>query len=132
MSAESGSQGFASLRHARAREAHAMVLGWHRAERLKKHVAGLPVLLRSLGLAQGVCLLASRAETHELADNLVAWIMDRHPARPLGRRGAGGATVEAFLEGYTGLDLRSARALDEEALRFSEVLKLVSGALHGE
>lgn len=121
--------GAESLRDLRARAAHDSVLNWGgRAERLTTHVKGLPVLIRRMGLTQAVALLASRSETRPLADELATWMLTKHPARPLGAQGGG---VPQLLQRLTALPSATARALEEEGLRYAEALKLFSGGLHG-
>ena len=117
-----------SLRDRRARAACLAVSQWSgdRAT-LQDHVKGLPVLVRRLGLAQAVALLAARSETRPLAQDLSRWLAEAWPGQSVGRVGE----VGVFLREFTALPSARARALEDEGLRYAEALKLFSGGLHG-
>lgn len=115
------------LRELRSRSACRAVDRWPTGTPLRQHVKGLPVLIRSLGLASAVALLHARGETRPLAEDLAAWLLQGHPARPLGQEAGG---VPAFLRAFVKLSSAEARGLESEGLRYAEALKLYAGALH--
>ncbi len=118
------------LRHARNRAAFQEVRLWGRNPRLAQAVKGLPVLVRSMGIASAVALLASRPDTHALAEALASWLTRGCPVRFF--ENVDGDGVGAFLAAYAKASQHRAHALDEEGLRFAEALKLLYLAVHGD
>ena len=117
------------IRHERARVAHARAAAWGSPDRVKKHVQGLPVLIRNMGLAPAVALLASSTETEPLARDLAYWLVEAHPVKLMGRETE--SDIRGFLRAYVAMSADAARVLEEEGLRFAESLKLFAGAIHG-
>ncbi|MDN5862846.1 MAG: type III-B CRISPR module-associated protein Cmr5 [Salinisphaera sp.] len=117
------------LAHARARYALERVQRWNWPRETVQLVKGLPVSVRTLGLAQAVALLARReAAARDLAEDLCGWLLREAPAKPLG---AGSADPGALLDKIAKSSPGQTRAAEQEALRFLEVLKLFGEAKYG-
>lgn len=118
------------LADARARHAFARVQGWARPREAAQRVKGLPVTIRTLGLAQGVAMLARDRSpaARELAEDLCGWLLAEAPVKPLG---AGRADAVGLIERVVAASPQAVRAAEEEAIRFLEVLKLFGELLHG-
>jgi len=118
------------LRNARTRAAAERVSAWGSSSRLGQHVKALPVLVRSMGIAQATAYLARQNETRPMAEDLAWWLAEGCPVGLLGRARSGG--VAAFIKAFVKLDQRTAHAADEEGLRFAEALKLFHVAIFGD
>jgi CRISPR-associated protein (Cas_Cmr5) len=117
------------LSHQRARFAFERVKAWDRAQEAAQLVKGLPVSLRTLGLAQAVAMLTRRgAAARELANDLCGWLLDRSPMKPLGE---GRADPVGLVERVTESSPQAVHAAEDEAIRFLEVVKLFGEMVHG-
>ena len=119
------------LQHARTTHAADRVSSWSGGSksRLCKKVLGLPVLVRTMGAAPAVAML-NKGDTRSLAEDLAGWLVFHCPATPLGGSQARSGVAD-FIREFCKLDQSAAHAVDEEALRFAESLKLMSIAIHG-
>lgn len=118
------------LADARARHAFARAQGWAYPREAVQLVKGLPVTLRTLGVAQGVAMLARdrRPAARGLAEDLCGWLLAEAPSKPLG---TGRADAVGLIERVVAASPQAVRAAEEEAIRFLEVLKLFGELLHG-
>ena len=114
----------------RAKCAHRRVEAWPEPQKTVQVVKGLAVMVRSLGLAQSAAILARRgAPGRRLAEDLAAWLLDQAPMKPLGE---GRSDAVGLIERVIEATPQAARAAEEEAIRFLEVLKLFGELRHGD
>ncbi len=103
---------------------------WREPRETAQLVKGLPVAVRSLGLAQAVAMLTRRSrQGRQLADDLCGWLLDRAPMKTLGESDRSDAV--GLVERVVGASPQAARAAEEEAVRFLEALKLFGDLIHG-
>ncbi len=114
----------------RAKYAFNCVKEWTQEKQAVQLVKGLPVMIRTLGLAQGIAMIArkSDAASQELSYNICGWLLEKSPYRPLGEaRSSAVELIQRIMEsGY-----EEVSAAEEEAIRFAEVLKLFGELIHG-
>lgn len=119
----------ADLSDERARYAWARARNWTQPKQSVQIVKGLPVLIRTLGLAQGIAMLARKSDAgQELSGDVCAWLLEGAPYRPLGE---GRADAVGLVQRIVESGCEEARAAEEEAIRFVEVLKLFGELIYG-
>ena len=121
----------ADLADERARYAWDRVSNWTRPEQSGQLAKGLPMSIRTLGLAQGIAMLARKsgdAASQELAADVCGWLLEKAPCRPLGE---GRANATELVQRIVESGCEEVRAAEEEAIRFVEVLKLFGELNYG-
>lgn len=106
------------------------VRSWREAGKTVQLVKGLPVMVRSLGLAQAVAMLARRGGSgRQLSEDLAGWLLGEAPMKPLGE---GRSDALGLVERVVSATPEAVRAAEEEAILFLEVLKLFGELQHGD
>ena len=114
---------------ARTRYAFSRAQKWGDPQTTVQLVKGLPVAVRSLGLAQAVAQLARRGKPgRQLSDDVCGWLLEAAPMKLLG---TGRADAVGLIERVVEAGPQAVRAAEEEAIRFLEVLKLFGELVHG-
>ncbi len=114
-----------SLDRLRARHAHGRVGAWSRPQDELAEVQGLPVLIRTQGMAASLAALVRRKR--ELAKDLAEWLGSGWGA---GSPVHGVRSPADLLARYVALDVQAGRAVDTEARLYAEALKRFAGVLH--
>ncbi len=114
----------------RGRYAYEKAKKWSDPRDTHQLAKGLPVAVRSLGLAQAVAMLARRGRPgRQLVDDLCGWLLAAAPMKPLGASNRSDAV--GLVEMVIKASPEATRAAEEEAMRFLEALKLFGDLLHG-
>jgi hypothetical protein len=113
----------------RAKYAWKRVQNWTQPKQAVQIVKGLPVSIRTLGLAQGIAMLGKSSDgaSQELSGDVCSWLLDASPYRMLGK---GRADATGLIERIIESGCEEVRAAEEEAIRFTEVLKLFAELCH--
>jgi len=111
--------------------AHKCIQHWPSDSRKQLTVAskGLPVMLRSQGVAVAVATLNKERKTQPLAENIARWLLEDAPVKTLkpdeSRRAA---PVRKLLAACAKVDRTAYRVAQREALALAEMIKIYAEA----